>query len=206
MEYLMINESKLKVLLDGSELQNRNLDAHELDYADPYAKKLFGDILCYAKDNLGFDTSGHRVLLQLFPSKDGSCELFITKLGKLEKDAEQPCIRERKKEQAPTKKRKNQKAFRFECLRDLLSVCKRLYQSEVDCSGSAYVDIDGVWYLILSLDDPLYDDVYDVLPINDLSFIFEYGDPENPQTLGMYLCEYARQINAENAIEALGSM
>ena len=86
MEYVIINESKLKVILDSYELQNKNLDAQDLDYADPYAKKLFGDILCYAKDNFGFDTSGHRVLLQLYPSKDGGCELFITKLGKLQKD------------------------------------------------------------------------------------------------------------------------
>ena len=206
MEYLMINESKLKVLLDGSDLENRNLDAHELDYADPYAKKLFGDILCYAKDNLGFDTSGHRVLLQLFPSRDGSCELFITKLGKLDRDSEDTTTHEKKKEQSPHKKQKNQKAFRFDSLHDLLTVCKRLYLSEIECSGAVYVDRDEIWYLLLSLDDPLYDDVYDVLPINDLSFIFEYGAPENPHSLCMYLCEHARKINAENAIEVLGSM
>lgn len=207
MEYVVINESKLKVILDSYELQNKNLDAQDLDYADPYAKKLFGDILCYAKDNFGFDTTGHRVLLQLYPSKDGGCELFITKLGKLQKDGEcdeQNQDEKKKKEQSRQKKRKNEKAFRFERLPDLLKVCKRLYESECECSGSVFVDRDGVWFLLLSFDDPLYDDIYDVLPINDLSFIFEYGVPENPTALSMYLGEHAKQISSQSAIETLG--
>ena len=209
MEYVVINDSKLKVILEGCELQNKNLDAQDLDYADPYAKKLFGDILCYAKDNFGFDTSGHRVLLQLYPSKDGGCELYITKLGKLQKDTE--CSEEsqddkKKKEQSRQKKQKNEKAFRFEHLRDLLMVCKRLYESECECSGSVFVDRDGIWFLLLSFEDTLYDDIYDVLPINDLSFIFEYGSPENPTALSMYLCEHARQISAHRAIETLGKI
>ena len=86
MEYLIISESKLKVTLDLDELEQRSLEASALDYSDPDAKKLFGDILYAAKEELGFDTSGYRVLLQLYPSRDGGCELFITKLSALENE------------------------------------------------------------------------------------------------------------------------
>ena len=211
MEYIMINESKLKVMLESSELQSRNLDANELDYADPYAKRLFGDILCYAKDNFDFDTSGYRVLLQLYPSKDGGCELFITRLGRLDKDTDdEASVCEKKKKDTGrenrSKKRKNQKAFRFEHLSDLLKVCRRLRESDIECSGSVFVDRDGIWFLILSVDDPLYDDIYDVLPINDFSFIFEYGSPENHVALSMYLCEHARAVSTDDAIETLGKI
>ena len=68
MEYVMINESKLKVMLEESDLEGLELSSEELDYANPEAKQLFGDILGYAKEELGFDTSGYRVLLQLYPS------------------------------------------------------------------------------------------------------------------------------------------
>ena len=207
MEYVMINESKLKVMLENYELEARNLEADELDYADPDAKKLFGDILCYAKDNFGFDTSGHRVLLQLYPSKDGGCELFITKLGKLEKESggyDQGEGEKKKRVYQREKKQKNDRAFRFERLSHLLKVCKRLYENSVECSGSVFIDTDGVWFLILSFEDSIYDEIYDVLPINDLSFISEYGSAENPRTLALYLSEHATEIRSGDAIEVLG--
>ena len=134
MEYVMINESKLKVMLEDSDLEARNLEAEALDYADPDAKKLFGDILCYAKDTFGFDTSGYRVLLQLYPSKDGGCELFITRLGKLDsapKESDQESREKKRKPYPRDKKDKNNRAFRFERLSHLLKVCKRLYESSV---------------------------------------------------------------------------
>ncbi|MBP3370194.1 MAG: adaptor protein MecA [Clostridia bacterium] len=207
MEYIMISESKLKVMLEEDDLESRNLEAEDLDYADPDAKKLFGDILCYAKDNFGFDTSGHRVLLQLYPAKDGGCELFITKLGKLEKESSAQNEYEKKKRASPRdKKSKNDRAFKFDRLSHLLKVCKRLYENSVECSGSVYRDPEGVWFLLLSFEDSLYDEIYDVLPINDLSFISEYGSAENPHTLSLYLSEHATEIRSGDAIEVLGKL
>ena len=209
MEYVMINESKLKVMLEDSDLEARNLEAEALDYADPDAKKLFGDILCYAKDTFGFDTSGYRVLLQLYPSKDGGCELFITRLGKLDsapKESDQESREKKRKPYARDKKDKNNRAFRFERLSHLLKVCKRLYESSIECEGSVFVDEEGIWYLLLSLDDSLYDEIYDVLPLNELSFISEYGSPQNSHALSLYLSEYAKEIRLGDAIEALGKI
>ena len=81
MDYIMINESKLKIMLEAKDLEEWDIRIDELDYSNPYAKIIFEEILDYAKSNLGFDSDGRKVLLQLYPSKDGGCELFITRMG-----------------------------------------------------------------------------------------------------------------------------
>ena len=72
MEYILINDSKLKIILGRQELEEWDISIDELDYANPAAKKVFEGILGYAKKELGFDTSGYKVLLQLYPSKHSS--------------------------------------------------------------------------------------------------------------------------------------
>jgi negative regulator of genetic competence, sporulation and motility len=208
MEYVMINESKLKVMLEESDLAGLELSPDELDYANPEAKQLFGDILGYAKDELGFDTSGYRVLLQLYPSKDGGCEIFITRLGKLEDTSETKSHDSGVKEASvkPRRKSKRRKAFRFECLAHLVGACKRLAESGSLPQSEAFRDLGGEWFLILSYGDDEYSEVMDMLPVNELSFISEYGSPEDARALSLYLGEYGMAVCRTNAIETLSKL
>ena len=208
MEYVMINESKLKVMLEESDLSRLELSSEELDYANPEAKQLFGDILGYAKEELGFDTSGYRVLLQLYPSKDGGCEIFITRLGKLE-EAEVPKSKEnsaKEKTRKPQRRNKKRKAFRFEHLSHLVGACRRLAESGSSPHSEVFTDLDGDWFLILSYEDDEYSEVMDMLPVNELSFISEYGSPEDTRALSLYLGEYGRAICTSDAIETLSKL
>ena len=200
MEYLIISESKLKVTLEPDELEQRSLEASALDYTDPDAKKLFGDILYEAKEELGFDTSGYRVLLQLYPSKDGGCELFITKLTSLDNEKSENTLPAHKKCESKKKKR-NERAFRFDRLSHLISVCKRLYESGEQISASVYVDEQGVWFLLLSFEGSICDGLYDLLPICEFSFITEYGTSEDPYGLSLYLGEHAKLICDKDALK-----
>ena len=212
MEYILINESKLKVMLELNELERRCLEAASLDYVDPEAKKLFGDILSYAKDELGFDTTGYRVLLQVYPSKDGGCELFITKLSKLDKDGGDKSDEKKQKspeeyeERGKHKKERHERAFSFERLEYLISVCKRLYESGISASAEIYVDSEGTWFLILCFDDEVYDRLFDLLPICELSFISEYGQPHDPRALSIYLGEHAKLICRDDTIATFSKL
>ena len=214
MEYILINESKLKVMLDVNELEGRCLEASSLDYVDPEAKRLFGDILSHAKDELGFDTSGYRVLLQVYPSKDGGCELFITKLSKLDQSGsecpdgkKQISTDENKcKEKMKHKKETHERAFSFERLEYLISVCKRLYESGISASGAIYVNSEGTWFLTLCFDDEVYDRLFDLLPICELSFISEYGQSQDPRALSIYLGEHAKLICRDNTIATFSKL
>ena len=198
MEYILINESKLKVMLDLCELEERHLEATSLDYVDAEAKRLFGDILSYAKDELGFDTSGYRVLLQLYPSKDGGCELFITKLSILDNTAHESEIEPSSSD--GVHEPRHERTYSFKRLEYLISVCKRLYDSGISASGSVYVDSEGTWFLTLCFDDEIYDRLFDLLPICELSFICEYGQMHDSYALSLYLCEHARLVCKNDAI------
>ena len=83
MEIIMISNSKLKIMLCEEDLRQFELKADQLDYSNTDTKRMFWDVLSKAKHKTGFDTDGQRVLVQLYPSKEGGCEMFVTKIGSL---------------------------------------------------------------------------------------------------------------------------
>jgi negative regulator of genetic competence, sporulation and motility len=46
----------------------------------------------------------------------------------------------------------------------------------------------------------------DMLPVNELSFISEYGSPEDARALSLYLGEYGMAVCRTNAIETLSKL
>ena len=190
MDYIMINESKLKIMLEAKDLENWDIQIDELDYSNPYAKIIFEEILSYAKENFGFDAAGRKVLLQLYPSRDGGCELFITRLGESS---------ECKKENTIS----NQTAYSFEKISHLLSVCKLLHIDGFSKNSSAWFDNSGKWFLVLSGDDSAAEDSSEK---DKFIFISEYGEKESPQFLSLYLHEHAFLVCEDNAVETLGKI
>ena len=86
MEIILISECKLKIALREEDLAAFEIRADELDYSNTETKRMFWDLLTRAKQKTGFDTDGQRVLVQLYPSKDGGCEMFVTKIGLLDEE------------------------------------------------------------------------------------------------------------------------
>ena len=187
MEYILINDSKLKIILERQELAEWDISADELDYANPAARQVFEGLLGYAKKELGFDTAGHKVLLQLFPSKDGGCELFVTRLG--------PSTEQRSPRTEKEKRNIEKKAYSFDKLSHLLAVCKRLSSMKYCGSSSAWFDESGKWFLLLSVEED-----------TDFNFISEYGEVESPSALELYLCEYGTAVRREDAAIVLGKI
>ena len=89
MEIIMISDCKLKVMLGEEDLKQFEIKAEQLDYSNTETKRMFWDILNRAKHQTGFDTDGQRVLVQLYPSKQGGCEMFVTKIGLLYSENEE---------------------------------------------------------------------------------------------------------------------
>ena len=190
MDYVMINQGKLKIMLEAQDLEHWDIRVDELDYSNPYAKAIFEEILAYAKDNLGFDSEGKKVLLQLYPSRDGGCELFITRLGELcEADEEGDALSIR--------------AYSFEQLSHLLSVCRLLCLRGFSGKSSAWFDNDGKWFLLLYARES-EDEAS--LGLDTLSFICEYGESEIAGFLSLYLQEHASSVCEENAAAILGKI
>lgn len=211
MEIIMISDSKLKIMLCEEDLRRFELSANELDYSNTETKRMFWDILNRAKHENGFDTDGHRVLVQLYPSKDGGCELFVTKMGALECEDD---IRKNTKNSGYDKlysdvKRKkkglfskgNLSVFGFESIDDLLSACRKLSAIGYVGESSAYKCDNGRNYLFLSDIDST-----PCAPLSEISFITEYGTKENADILKYYICEHGQTICEGSAVSALGSL
>ena len=81
MEFLLVGESKIKIVLTEEERMSYDLDDSAPDVSGPSARRSFWRILDMAKKEVGFDPSGDKVLIQLYPIKAGGCEIFVTKLG-----------------------------------------------------------------------------------------------------------------------------
>jgi hypothetical protein len=56
------------------------IDCDMLDGLDKKGRDAFNRIMDDAKLKYGFEVSGKRIFVQLFPSKDGGCEMFISRL------------------------------------------------------------------------------------------------------------------------------
>ena len=203
MELIMIIESKLKIMLTSDDLQGFELTAEDLDYTNTETKRMFWDVLGRAKRAIGFDTDGHRVLVQLYPSRSGGCEMFISKIcvlsrtegeGKTDLHA---VIKSADEKPSPHEK-KQISAYGFDGISPLLAVCRRLMGIGYAGKSEAYFGDDRRAYLLLSMPEDA-----GLLPLDEFSFITEYGSRENADALRQYLGEHARPICLTGAVDAL---
>ena len=206
MEIIMISENKLKVMLTAEDLRDFELSSDTLDYSNTETKRMFWDILDRAKHTSGFNTDGRRVLVQIYPSRCGGCEMFVTRLGFLcgaARESEESADSEPIISQLPPKEKKREATvtvFAFESIGSLISVCKRLSLIGYDGESEAYVGEDKRSYLFLTeLDTCPY------LPLDEYSFISEYGTHQSTELARTYVGEHARRICASDAVRTLAS-
>ena len=76
----MISEDKVQVILSVAELRRYNLTFSELSYDNPVAKKAISMILMKAGRMCGFSPGRGRLLIEVFPMRDGGCCIFFTRL------------------------------------------------------------------------------------------------------------------------------
>ena len=157
MELIMISDSKLKIMLTSEDMKEYSLDCNTLSYENTETRRAFWSILDEAKHRTGFDAASERVFVQVYPSKKGGCEMYVTKLGifsgKKRADNEDGDIRinddvrgggmKNCEETITTSerflsRRKRIYAFRFDGIDPFLGACKRLYTSGYEGESSAY--------------------------------------------------------------------
>ena len=198
LEFILINDGKLKVVLTDTDLEDMGVSAEELDYSTPETKDMLREILSRAERELGFVCNSHRTLVQVYTSRGGGCEIFITRLGTeaIDKDSEGTLHYMSAYEKTPELSGRG--IFRFEELEWLITVCRRLYEIGYSGNSSAYVGDDRRFYLML---DGLCSAEY--FPLNEYSFISEYGESENILAATEYLFEHSKEICRSSAVETL---
>ena len=214
MELIRIGDSKLKITLTSDDMTQYDLDCDTMDYDNTETRKAFRDILDRAKHATGFDAAGDRVFVQLYPSKKGGCEMYVTKLGLV-------CAERREGERTtrtsaarvthtnhPTtavspqsesgEERERLGAYRFEGLEPLLSVCRQLVARGYAAHSSAYRDEKARYYLLLCERAGAFG-----TPVGEYAFITEFGTPENARTVRLYISEHGSVICEGNAVATL---
>lgn len=79
MELILISNTKLKIMLDESDMRQYKI-SDDTDCAQPAARKAIRSILDTARERVGFNTEGAEIFVQLYTSKKGGCELFVSKI------------------------------------------------------------------------------------------------------------------------------
>ena len=200
MEWIRISTNKLKIMLTAEDARRYALNCNEADYADLLTREAFRDILVAVREKSGFDTSDDKIYIQMYPSKEGGCELFITRLGRLAAGAEKKEHgSERGEDEKPPCKRtaikKRSAAFLFERLEDLTALCRRLAIKSYIGESEVWRDEKGLWWIILSENgNPL--SVRD-----DYRFAREYGQMLPAEYARALLPEHGKCICPDNAVD-----
>ena len=144
MEFLLIGESKIKIVLSSAEAKKQGLDTSSTDVSGPLARRVLWRILDMAKTEVGFDPKGDKVLIQLYPLANGGCELFVTKLGILSESS----ARLVSKSDRMAMLAKSRSLYRFDDLSDIISASRAVKSIIGDLSPKSDVYLDGDKYYL----------------------------------------------------------
>ena len=216
MELILISESKLKIMLSAPDMARYELEAARMDCADAHTRAAFRHIFDDVRAEVGFDTAGSPLFVQLYASPEGGCEIFVTKLEGQEPSAAGdpsapplPSHGEKKllervlradpapRLPEPAPGEDPAAAYRFSALEDLLAVCRRL-------AGDG-----GRWRCRVYLEESPTGDIWYLIPRSSCAlpcFLAEYGAPLPAAGLGDYLAEHGRMIGGEDAVEVMGKL
>lgn len=154
MELIRISDSQLKIMLSAEDMRN-----YEFDDVDAiHAGEAFRNLMREAKKRCGFNALDGRIYVQLYRSRAGGGEMFVTKLSKSDSgegidafDEEEETMRVEYGRRAAEKSFPDGGAiYRFAEMQQLLSVCGVLRASRYDGKSAAYVEKEnGSFFLIL---------------------------------------------------------
>ena len=192
MDFIRISDAKIKVTLSPEDM-DRYVNEGERDRPGGSHGTLRA-ILREIRRETGFDATGERVLMQMFPASDGGCELFVTRLGKLPDD------RPRDRTQLPAAAQPLRSAvFAFESLPPLLAVCRHLKHVGYPHLSAVYYGDDRLWYLVLQEQIPR------ARP-SPLSFAEEFGVRRRAGATLSYIKEHGVVISGSDAVAALSPL
>lgn len=171
MDILRIGKHAVKISLSMDEVQEyKILDSEEIESEE--VRVAFSRLLLRAKEAVDFSYAGRKIFTEIFPSKDGGCEIFISCISM---EAERAVYKDKNQSTDNKKTKILLSILDFECLENLLFACYRLNELKYKNRSSVYFDNENKRYIMI------LEDVY----IKDIKFAF--------------LLEYAKYIKGSVA-------
>lgn len=145
METILINKDKIKIMLTRYDMQKYHINCDFTGSSNEAEFKIWS-ILDDISSVTNFNTQKGSFYVQMFPSKAGGCELFVSRIN----------VSSAKDIQKAEKGNKNinkDYIYKFEELSNMLSVCKALSAANADGKALAYYDkCYDTYYLTLNFD------------------------------------------------------
>ena len=143
MEFVKINEKAIKITLSYDEAQKLDIDS-SASFDPEKSKAIFNKMLAEAKKEFGFNYAGEKIYAEIFDSRDGGCEIFISCLS-----GEGMMNKEKGEEVLLSKLKLQNLIFCFDSMDSLLSGCWLLTQAKCQNNTSVYYDPEKEKYYIL---------------------------------------------------------
>ena len=190
MEFLVISENKLKIMLDEEEMRHYKIESENSDYRDPDVRRAFWQILDKACEECGFKVKGEKLLLQYYPS--GKCaEIFVTRLTNLGAGIE----RSLSGAESVTMLSSKNSIYRFESLEEFKRLSREIRRNGASCRSDLYFSEDGCYYLF-------FEERSDLGMPSPFSIVSEFGE-EVPNTLELYIKEHSEPVTLSDAFASI---
>ena len=195
MEFLPIGDTKLKIVLTAADMRDYKIEVTSGELRSDSGRRGLWHILDRAKDKVGFDPRGDKVLIQFYPMSGGGCEIFVTKLGILPISSANIVS----KSERVTMLSRKRNFYCFEALQDLIAVCRQLEQTYGERVPDGDVYHDGAnFYLALDEYAGGSEDV-------DLTFITEFSFCVTYER-GIYLAEHGELWVKKDAVKVFSEL
>ena len=194
MELIIIDESKVKVMLSPIDMRHFELNASDMDYENRHTRMALKAILQEVRQKSGLDVTGDKMLVQVYPSRDGGCEMFITRLSPPSGNCAFP--------KSLTLLSAQNSVFRFDNFEHLLAVCRALHKSGYELESAVYQKEDGVWYLHLQENCQKSEKG----TFGALSFALEFGEYFGESIALAYIKEHFSCVIEKDAVPKLASL
>ena len=189
MEFVRINETKLKLTLGKDDLEKYALSLEELDYGNTETRRILWQILDEAKHRTGFDAASDRAMIEAYPGRKGGCEIYVTLLK--EKKGKEVC-------------KTKTALFRFVYADRLFAAASELFAMGHEGDSALYAGDDSAYYLFLEESTGEHIVKKDEL-LSSISFLEEYAERQKSLILPSYIREHGTCLLPKGAIQRLAA-
>ncbi len=191
MEFVRISKSKIKVIITKQECHRYELIAKDGEYDSSALRNSLPEIFKEVRKNVNFNFASEKVLIQLYPTEDGGCELYATILDYLS-NKDKSALLSANNLNTYEKKRCQ---YHFDTLSDVICALNKIKREGID--SDLFYDTYTGYYLSVC------DEVIDGQ--GELTYLAEYANSV-PLLPRAYLVEHYIPLALGNAIDVFGKM
>lgn len=190
MEFMKIGNNSLKITMNAKEAKGYDLiEGATLEGEE--VKRTFEKLLLRAKREIGYKYAGQKVVAEIFSSKNGGCEIFLSYAEEsMYKD-----VTPKETTKKPPKSITN--IFALDCLEDLITVAFGLESANYKGKSSVYYDDVREGYYIILDDVSVKEEKY--------SFISEFARYIKNSNIA-YLKEHCKCLANKNAVKLFATL